>query len=81
MRLIDADAVVAYICKLATEMSLGVMDMPTIDAVEVKRGRWIRNDRNGFKIYDCSVCGIHMETDGWNYCPNCGARMDGESDD
>ena len=50
---------------------------PTADVVEVVHGEWKPNNLNGFKIYDCSNCGIHIETT-WNYCPHCGARMDGE---
>lgn len=42
------------------------------------RGEWIGNNLDGtFKVWDCSECGIHMETR-WNFCPNCGAKMDGE---
>ena len=40
-----------------------------------RKGEWIQNNLDGtFKIWDCSECGVHMETT-WNYCPNCGARM------
>lgn len=53
------------------------------DAVEVKHGRWIE-DRfcstiaGTYEVRRCSVCGDHYEEVGydWNYCPNCGARMD-----
>lgn len=44
--------------------------------VEVVHGEWKPNNLNGFKIYDCSNCGIHMEAR-WNYCPHCGADMRG----
>ena len=54
-------------------------DFPTADVVEVKHGRWIDKvnpDRFEFKL-NCSncQCGSDLKTD---YCPNCGARMDGE---
>ena len=46
-----------------------------------KRGEWIRTERMGtFKLYDCSVCGIHIEAP-WNFCPNCGADMRKGADD
>lgn len=56
---------------------------PTIDAEPVKRGRWVNVEDRPFMIYACSQCGekwgygtvIHC-----HYCPNCGARMDGEGD-
>ena len=61
---------------------------PTVDAVEVVHGRWIDDAVEGFSpftdspiwidVIQCSVCkeyidGSHPE----NYCPNCGAKMDG----
>lgn len=47
--------------------------LSTIDPV--KHGRWIISDG----CVCCSECGEpNME---WNYCPNCGARMEGEEDD
>ena len=51
---------------------------------EGKAGRWIEQD-DGYNdtIYQCSVCGEEFVTiEGtpadnlWNYCPNCGARME-----
>lgn len=60
---------------------------PTVDAVEVVHGRWIKD---GESIY-CSACGFETSSllpyvcDGekWvpcyanRYCGNCGAKMDG----
>ena len=54
----------------------GIKTFPTADVVEVVHGKWKLNNLFGFKIYDCSNCGIHMETR-WNYCPHCGADMRG----
>ena len=56
---------------------------PTIDAVEVVHGEWIEvhdwlqipQEESG--TYRCSACGQVMKYP-WNYCPNCGAKMDGE---
>lgn len=42
--------------------------------VEVVHGRW---EARGFYGHNCSVCGALNDID-TNYCPNCGARMDGE---
>ncbi len=53
----------------------------TVDAVEVVHGRW---GYEGFDIYRCSNCGAcsHvkevMGKPDWDYCPNCGAKMDGD---
>ena len=54
----------------------------TVDAVEVVHGRWIDNlDENGFLCNawrKCSVCGGLNWSKKPNYCPNCGAKMDGD---
>ena len=60
----------------ATEL---VDDIPAADVAPVVHGRWETNsDRPDSLI--CSVC--KCEFDMWkhdqhNYCPNCGAKMDG----
>ena len=59
--------------------------MPTIDAVPVVHGEWTtkRTWQHDGEIY-CSVCDSNAPTEGdyrqvkTNYCPNCGAKMDGE---
>lgn len=52
---------------------------------EPKRGRWIESTEPSAKpigeIYVCSNCynfEAWGETELYNYCPNCGARMEGE---
>lgn len=91
-RYIDADAVCdkcpipkgKYNCQLCD-----VGDAPTADVVEVKHGRWIiGEDEAEYEYGVCSVCD-HREWDAFaygrdrvpNYCPNCGARMDGGETD
>jgi hypothetical protein len=49
---------------------------------ERKRGKWIEYDTFATISGRCSVCGweAHLYEDdvvGMNYCPNCGAKMDG----
>ena len=56
---------------------------PTVDAVEVVHGRWeARTDAIGFvRCSVCRDCNIYDDwADGkkWNYCPECGAKMDGD---
>ena len=48
--------------------------------VERAEGEWIYT---GQYPYDkCSLCGTLVDSyDGWNYCPNCGAKMKGASDE
>jgi rubrerythrin len=49
-----------------------------LEAQMPKRGEWIRHgtDEDEFCYYECPLCGF-IGID-WNYCPNCGARMDGK---
>ena len=49
--------------------------LPSVDAV--KHGRWIPVDWKEPRRYGCSEC-HRMVWQLENYCPNCGARMDGE---
>ena len=49
-----------------------VVNIHTIEAEPVKRGRWI----DGMK---CSECG-QIDWTKPNYCPNCGADMRGEEE-
>jgi hypothetical protein len=55
---------------------------PTVDAVPVRHGRWIYHIDDLFpaeSTQECDQC--HEEqplTCDDNYCPNCGARMDGK---
>ena len=45
---------------------------PTIaNVVEVVHGEWI----DGYKRQSCSVC-HYRGMRSWNYCPNCGAKME-----
>ena len=56
---------------------------PIVDAVEVVHGRWIEQEKYTFGVmYDCSICDNRILDNGhsWNYCPNCGAKMDGGED-
>ena len=49
------------------------------EVAEVRHGEW-KESGYGFPSYVglCSVCGKNRMKD--NYCPNCGAKMDGEKE-
>lgn len=62
-----------------------------VEAEPVKHGRWIIDYAEGSKIYHahCSECGKeptrHIGGDYYidrlsDFCPNCGVRMDGDSE-
>lgn len=55
--------------------------VPTIDAIQVVHGRWMNiPDKPEWDQKMCSICGEYFCCQG-NYCPNCGAKMDGERRD
>ena len=48
-----------------------INEVPAVDAVEVVYAKWMLDGR-------CSNCLANPLTTHKTYCPNCGARMDGE---
>lgn len=62
--------------------------LPTADVAEVRHGIWIEGAEhftNGFYEAECSVCGNYIRwnegnSGEWNFCPNCGAKMDGKGE-
>ena len=47
----------------------------TVDAEPVRHGHWIEAR---YPLFTCSECGATYQDTGYgyNYCPNCGAKMD-----
>ncbi len=63
------------------ETVLATIDFqPTVDAVPVVRGEWIRQD-DTFTKYMCSNCGSKNYQGYENFCPNCGADMRGKKNE
>ena len=62
------------------EITLGEFErLVDIEVIEPKRGKWI-SKHNGY--WTCSECGLSfLFYAKGNYCPNCGARMKGASDE
>lgn len=57
-------------------------DMPAADVAPVVHGMW--DNLDGYKTRRvCSVCCWDVPEYGkfYSYCPNCGAKMDGDSDE
>ena len=53
--------------------------MDAADVAPVRHGRWIETGKGllGTSSYKCSDCEFPMPFyNGYNYCPNCGCRMD-----
>lgn len=49
------------------------------DAETVRHGRWVDWSMWGDSKYECSECDCEMKYT-TNFCPRCGARMDGGED-
>ncbi|WP_283619431.1 hypothetical protein [Flavonifractor plautii] len=59
-----------------------VSNLPAADVAPVRHGRWVNHfdymmERSGFFV--CDSC-KKMSREKYDYCPNCGARMDEEAD-
>ena len=69
---------------------LGLIEKaPTLDAAPVVHGRWDDSGRytfpSGSTAVRCTNCGCALteseyHLNNWNYCPVCGAKMDGGAD-
>lgn len=87
-RLIDANDLwqKTFVCEEPGDFRQAIENAPTVDAVEVVHGRWIYKwdaDRDPKKLFVrivCSECNLHTGQKS-NYCPNCGAKMDGGNED
>lgn len=86
-RYIDADKLIAEYDRVHIGPPGGARKLmeeaPTADVVEVKHGEWIHTDNaNRWTGKDeCSECTYHTwdreDLSHYNYCPHCGAKMDG----
>ena len=49
------------------------------DVAPVKHGHWVKEKPDVLIHWHCSVCKncYYLEEPNANYCPNCGAKMDG----
>ena len=54
-----------------------VKNAPTVDAVEVVHGRWIHKGAWHIECSECKHILAHIG-EAKNYCPNCGAKMEGD---
>lgn len=67
-----------------------LVSTPTVEAEPVNHGKWIEDTVSCGNTFDpykedymdvliCSECKEHFDvSEARNFCPNCGARMDGE---
>ena len=84
MRLIDGDALIAWIKEsqhMTSKMRNIICKVETMPSADRPQGEWKRRlVDNGFNAdWICSECGYRVKTDfvSFNFCPNCGAKMKG----
>ena len=74
---------------LTNYATLILREAPTIDVAPVKHGQWVQvicheEFEDGFvdRVEECcSICHVPNWQRTTNYCPNCGAKMDGGVED
>ena len=96
MRPIDADRALEIVrdqgiahpnaYHLTNYATLILREAPTIDVAPVRHGRWVSVPHKLARV--CSVCNrdepykfADIDADVYDYCPNCGAKMDGGNND
>lgn len=67
-------------------VKFGLDRIPAADVAPVVHGQWIKDDFLSDDVNNAEKCSQCGELIGWfgnlpNYCPNCGAKMDGGDDD
>lgn len=87
-RLVYAEEVEDLICGLDSlpweeEVQTLVNSLTTVDAAEVVHAQWVLAEDGRLICSHCKSVKVAYEqlcylrsTGCWNYCPNCGARMD-----
>ena len=90
MKMINADALTTWIKesqKMTSKVKAILCYIETMPSQNRPQGEWIwQLANNGWVDHICSVCGYTENTDihvslGWKYCPNCGAKMKGASNE
>jgi rubrerythrin len=79
----SGDPVVVHVSDICAAIEDEVYE-GTVDAVEVVHGRMVEvipdHECPWHKVWECSLCGNRGEI--WfNYCPNCGAKVEGGKKD
>ena len=67
------------------ECVMSVRRMPAAGVVPVKHGMWEKTNMDGFlrcsACHDCYIDEDWLDGKKWNFCPECGAKMNGGDDD
>ncbi len=74
-------------CKAMMDFYCALRNIPAADVAPVVHGKWescFEDWRKQIEGDKCSACGYeHYGTNirHYHYCPNCGAKMDGDADE
>jgi rubrerythrin len=92
MRAIDADALEKEGWSLHRDIQVDkntseyqtkpLRQVPTI-VPQRKKGMWIEHNPHKWGlgiVFECSECGEKIDCEPSNFCPNCGAEMEGQDD-
>ena len=82
----DADTIDPKHKTLIEQVKRIINAQPSADVEPVRHGRWL-DQQPRYRLYKCSVCNrvcfaemMGDETELYDYCPYCGARMDGDEE-
>ena len=59
-----------------------IHNAPTIEP-QRKMGKWIEHNPHKWGlgiVFECSECGKKIDCEPSNFCPNCGAKMEGQDE-
>lgn len=85
-RYIDADELIKEAEKDGAYGYVSAEQIANFPTAEVKHGRWKRDDSWSWRVYACTACGdvCEVQTEWgkpiYEFCPWCGAKMDGEEE-
>ena len=65
-------------CKVQAVAVEDIQNIPAADVAPVRHGHWKQARYTEAPLYICSECDIQAYKQ-HNYCPNCGANMDGDT--
>ena len=77
------------VTRAINECIIDIMRLKAANVQPVRHGRWIaenRDNRGYADCYTCTNCNCYsytytlMKDCEYEYCPNCGARMDGDAE-
>lgn len=61
--------------KLGERFEREILYIPAVDAEPARHGNWEIINRNEAQCLECKMIRNIGDQMGWNYCPNCGAKM------